>query len=74
MEKIFVLISCKIGTENNVFSKLKEIPEISDALITYGDYDIVAKFQSNYPNDMERVISTVRKIDDIRSTITLRVI
>lgn len=74
LEKTFVLISCEIGTENHVFSNLKEIPEITDCLITYGDYDVVAKFVTDSPSDMERIISQIRKLDNIRSTITLRAI
>ncbi len=74
MEQTFVLISCNIGEERKVFSKLEEIPELSDCLITYGDYDIVAKFVTNSPSEMERVISSLRKLDNVRSTITLRAI
>ena len=73
MEKAFVLISCNIGEEQSVFSKLKEIPENVDCLITYGDYDIVAEFATKDSSSMERVITYLRKLDKIRSTITLRV-
>lgn len=74
MEKAYILISCEIGEEQSLFSKLKEIPEISDCLITYGEYDIVAKFQTDTAQQMDSIISSkIRKLENIRSTITLRV-
>ena len=63
-----------MGEENSIFSKLKEIPEIKDCAITYGSYDIVAKFETNTLEEMNKVISSkIRRLEKIRSTITLRV-
>ncbi len=74
MEKVYILISCEIGTENELLSKLKEIEEISNVTITYGDYDIVAEAETENAEDMDNLItSQIRKLDKIRSTITLRV-
>ena len=33
-----MLISCDIGEEHSIYSKLYEIPEIKNCLITYGSY------------------------------------
>jgi DNA-binding Lrp family transcriptional regulator len=69
-----MLISCDIGEEQTIYSKLKEIPEIKNCLITYGSYDIVAEFETKTSHDMNDVISSkIRKLENIRSTITLRV-
>ena len=74
MEKAYLLISCEIGTENELLSKLKEIEEISNVAITYGDYDIVAEAETENAEKMDNLItSQIRKFDKIRSTITLRV-
>jgi len=74
MEKVYILISCEIGTENELLSKLKEIEEISNVTITYGDYDIVAEAETENAEKMDNLItSQIRKLDKIRSTITLRV-
>ncbi len=73
MEKAYILISCEIGTENELLSKLKEIEEISNVTITYGDYDIVAEAETENAENMDNLItSQIRKLDKIRSTITLR--
>ena len=74
MEKVYILISCEIGTENELLSKFKEIEEISNVTITYGDYDIVAEAETENAEKMDNLItSQIRKFDKIRSTITLRV-
>jgi len=69
-----MLISCDIGEENSIYSQLKKIPEIKDCTITYGSYDIVAKFETTTLEEMNAVISSkIRRLEKIRSTITLRV-
>jgi DNA-binding Lrp family transcriptional regulator len=74
MDKAYMLISCEIGEEQSLYSQLKDIPEVKDCLITYGSYDIVAKFVTDTPSQMNEIIkSKIRKLQKIRSTITLRV-
>ena len=69
-----MLISCEIGEEQSLYSQLQEIPEVKSCLITYGSYDIVAEFVTETSQQMNQVItSKVRKLQNIRSTITLRV-
>jgi len=68
-----MLISCEIGEEQSLYSKLKEIPEVKTCLITFGSYDIVAEFVTETPLEMNKLItSKIRKLQKIRSTITLR--
>jgi DNA-binding Lrp family transcriptional regulator len=74
MEKAFMLISCEIGEEQSLCSKLIEIPEIKNCLITFGSYDLVAEFVTDTSIEMNELItSKIRKLQKIRSTITLRV-
>ena len=70
-----MLISCEIGEEQSVYSQLKEISEIKDCMITYGSYDVVAEFVTDTPAQMNEIImSKIRKLQKIKSTITLRVV
>ena len=74
METAYILFSCEIGNENDLASVLKKLDEIKEVMITYGDYDIVVKAETPDSNQMDSLItSKIRKIDKIRSTITLRV-
>ena len=69
-----MLISCEIGEEQSLYSQLKEIPEVKNCLVTYGSYDVVAEFVTDSASQMNDVIvSKIRKLQKIRSTITLRV-
>ena len=69
-----MLISCEIGEEQSLYSQLKEISEVKNCLITYGNYDVVAEFVADTPAQINEIItSKIRKLKNIRSTITLRV-
>ena len=74
MDKTFVLISCELGKENDVYSQLSEHAQVSNVLITYGEYDLVAEIQSDTPSATDEFVSsTMRKFHNIRSTVTLKV-
>lgn len=69
-----MLISCEIGEEQSLYSQLKKIPEVKSCLITYGSYDVVAEFVTDSASQINEIItSKIRKLPNIRSTITLRV-
>ena len=74
MEKSYILLSCDIGKEHELASQLQSFDEIKSVMITYGDYDIVVEAQTNDSDIMDDLItSKIRKLEKIRSTITLRV-
>lgn len=74
MEKAYILISCEIGTEQDLFEQLRSIPEIKSGMITYGEYDIVVETETENADKMDKLItSKIRRLGKIRSTITLRV-
>ncbi len=74
MEKAYILISCEIGEEHSIYLQLRQIPEIKDCTITFGNYDIVVSFQTDTATQLNDIISSkIRKLEKIRSTMTLRV-
>ena len=74
MEKAYILLSCEIGKEGEVSSQLSNIDEIKNIVITYGAYDIVLEAETSNSTQMDNLItSKIRKLEKIRSTITLRV-
>ena len=74
MEKAYILLSCEIGKEQELASQLRIINEIKNVMITYGDYDIVVEAETENTKKMDNLItSKIRKLEKIRSTITLRV-
>ncbi len=74
MEKTLILLSCEIGTEHDLAKQLIKINEIKNVMITYGEYDIVVEAETENAQKMDNlIISQIRKLEKIRSTITLRV-
>ena len=74
MLKAYVLIINESGTEDSVISNLKNIPSITDAFGTFGTWDILTKLVSSNEEDIQHDISKgIRKISNIRSTLTLLV-
>lgn len=74
MEKAYILLSCEIGEEHDLALRLRTIDEIKAVLITFGEYDVVVEAETTDSAKMDELItSKIRKLDKIRSTITLRV-
>jgi len=74
MEKAYILLSCEIGEEHDLAFRLRAIDEIKGVLITFGEYDVVVEAETTDSDKMDELItSKIRKLDKIRSTITLRV-
>lgn len=75
MEKAYILIGCELGSETELVTKLLEIDRVKDATVTYGDYDIVVEAETDTEAQMDNLITKkIRKLDRIRTTITLGVV
>lgn len=75
MEKAYILIGCELGSETELVTKLLEIDRVKDAMVTYGDYDIVVEAETDTEAQMDNLITKkIRKLDKIRTTITLGVV
>ncbi len=74
MARAYVLIVNESGTEDSVLSNLNNIPTITNAFGTFGAYDILTKLESSDEQKIQHDISNgIRKISNIRSTLTLLV-
>jgi len=72
MAEAYILINCEIGSEEEVITALINIDSIKEVLGTFGAYDILAKIESPQVEDLRETITwKIRKIDKIRSTLTL---
>ena len=75
MATAFVLINAEKGEESTVHAKLKEIPEVKEAYLVYGVYNIVARVQTENMQELKDVISTrIRRLDKVSSTLTTLVV
>jgi len=68
----FVLINAEIGSESEVLEELKALPEIKEAHLVYGVYDIITRLETDIMQDLKDTISQkIRRIEKIRSTLTM---
>ena len=72
MAKAYVLINCDLGSEDKIISDLRKLEHIKDAVGTFGAYDIVAKIEAETSEQLRETVTwKIRKMDKIRSTLTL---
>lgn len=72
MTKAFILINCELGSEKQIISDLKVIDCVKDVYEVFGAYDIVVNAESETVEKLRQlIIWKIRKIDNIRSTMTL---
>ena len=72
MAEAYVLINCEIGSEEKVIEELKTIDGVVEVHGTFGAYDILAKVESDQVETLRETITwKIRKINKIRSTLTL---
>jgi len=71
----YVLINCDVGYEEQVIEELKHISDVKEVHGTYGAYDILAKVESDQITTLRETMTwKIRKIDRVRSTLTLMAI
>jgi len=72
MAQAYVLINCELGSEESVITQLKSIEGVTEVHGTFGAYDILAKIESGTVETLRETITwKIRKIENIRSTLTL---
>jgi len=75
MPKAYVLINCFIGAEESVMSQLKEIDLVKEVHGTFGPYDVLVVVEADTVESLRETINRkIRKIEKIRSTLTMMVI
>ena len=71
----YVVIHCEQGREDLVLRDLNMIPEVKEADVVYGSYDVIGKIEAENHKELENIITKkVRKLQFIISTMTLTVV
>ena len=71
METAFILIVSVTGFEYDVQEDLKNIPEVREAFILYGIYDIIVQLEGESLGDLKEIIREIRQMQKVRSTLTM---
>jgi len=75
MAEAYVLVNCDLGAEDDVIGGLKQIEQVKEVHGTFGAYDITAKLEAETTEKLrETITQNLRKMDKIRSTLTLTVV
>ena len=75
MPLAFVLINTETGSESGVLEALKKIDAVEEAYLVYGVYDVVAKVGAETMEKLKEIVTWhVRRLDKVRSTLTMMVI
>jgi DNA-binding Lrp family transcriptional regulator len=68
----YILFKVNSGTERDVCQKLVEFDEIIQADIIFGEYDVLAKIQTQDLGELESFVSEkVRNVQDVLVTSTM---
>ena len=71
MPLAFVLINTEIGSMEDVLQILNDLPNVKEAYMVYGVYDIIAKVEADSMTKLKEIVTwKIRRIDKVRSTLT----
>ena len=75
MPLAIVLINAEVGSEDELLRELGKLDNVSEAYAVYGAYDIVAKVEAETMKELKEVMtSKVRKLKNLRSSLTMMVV
>jgi DNA-binding Lrp family transcriptional regulator len=69
--KAFIMMNVNLGCEADVLKALRNIQGFDEAFYVLGDYDIIVKVSANTIDELNQIVSHVRKIENVRSTATM---
>lgn len=68
----FVLINTEIGSESDVLKTLRKVDGVVEAYSVYGVYDVVAKIKADSMDKLKEMVTwNIRRLDKVRSTLTM---
>ncbi len=71
----YVVIHCDQAREDLVLRDLNKIPEVKEADIVYGNYDVIGKVEAQNHKELENIITKkIRNLEFVRTTMTLNVV
>ena len=74
MPTAFVLINAELGKEEGILKELRSIVNVKEAHFVYGVYDIIAKVEADSMEKLKEIVTfKIRRLTDVRSTLTMTV-
>jgi DNA-binding Lrp family transcriptional regulator len=70
----YILVNCQTGSETNLISELKDLPEVIEINGIWGKYDVFLKISTTDPNGIEQIVKRLRNHPDVVDTYTMHVL
>ena len=70
----YILLNCNTGSEIEIISELKKLPEVVEVNGIWGKYDIFLKVCSDDPDGIDKIVSKLRNNRDITKSYTMHVL
>ncbi|MAI04566.1 MAG: AsnC family transcriptional regulator [Euryarchaeota archaeon] len=68
----YVLVNVSPGQEYNAFQAMKDIENVVDATLLFGDYDIIVKLEAEVLGQIAKiVVDIIRQVPGVTGTKTL---
>ena len=71
MEKAYVLLTTETGSGKEVLNALDEVSDVKEVYQIYGVYDFLICVEAETKEKLKSLIGTIRRIDKIRTTLSL---
>lgn len=68
---VYVLLVTEVGKEHEILDSLKEMEDVSEARVVYGEFDVVCKMEPKNLRRLDEIITKIRKTSSIIRTVTL---
>jgi len=73
--RAYVVILCDSGEEYSVLKDISNIPEVKEADVVFGYYDVICKIEASDDKTLEKITTkAIRSMPHIRTSMTLNVI
>lgn len=68
---VYILVNTQVGKEDEILAKVRNMENVAEAYIVYGEFDIIAKIVLPQLELLDEMVSTIRKIEGVTKTSTL---
>ncbi len=68
---VYVLLVTEVGKEHEILDTVKEMEDVSEARVVYGEFDVVCKMTPKSLSRLDEIVTKIRKTSSIIRTVTL---
>ncbi len=75
LAQAYIVIHCEAGEEYSTLKNLSHIPEVKEADVVFGFYDVICKIEASDDKTLENVTTkAIRSVPHVSTTMTLNII